>query len=69
MFRWTIDNLQLTKMLLQLIRKLCGLMDKTLMPSQVERLWFESARSSCVKAVFKNFKRDLRLRPLYCAFT
>ena len=59
MFLWTIDNLQLAKMLLQLIRKLRGLMDKTLVPSWVERLHFESAHNSWVKAVRKNFKRGL----------
>ena len=59
MFLWTIDNLQLAKMLLQLIRKLRGLMDKTLVPSWVERLHFESAHSSWVKAVRKNFKTGL----------
>ena len=67
MFRWTIDNLQLTKLLLELIIKLRGLMDKTLVLSWVERMWFESARSSSIKAVPKNFKRDLWLRLLHCA--
>ena len=49
----------MTKMLLQLARKLRGLMDKTLVPSGVERLRFEFACNSCVKALRKNFKRDL----------
>ena len=66
MFRWTIDNLQLTKLLLKLIIKLRGLMDKTIVLSWVERMRFESARNSCIKAVPKNFKRDLWLRLLHC---
>ena len=56
-------------MFLQLIRKLRGPMAQTLVPSWVEKLQFESVRGSCVKAVRKNVKTDLGLRPLHCSFT
>ena len=56
-------------MLLQLIRKLRGPMAQALVPSWVEKLQFESACGSCVKAVRKNVKTDLGLRPLHCNFT
>ena len=37
--------------------------DKALTPFMAEKLRFESVGSTCVKAVRKNIKKDLRLRP------
>ena len=47
-------------MLLQLICKLHSLMDKTLVPTRVERLRFESARGCYVLA--KQFQHDCLLK-------